>query len=74
MRKILLVALGVVSIGLVQSGAASADEEIIRILVKPDIETCDTVYVWDVNSESYHALGQPCNEEPPLVAPEEAAS
>ncbi len=74
MRKILLVALGVVSIGLAQSGSAMAEETIVKILVKPDVETCDSVYVWDVNTNSYHVLGKPCNEEPAPVVPEESAS
>ncbi|HEX2064955.1 MAG TPA: hypothetical protein VHE80_11105 [Acidimicrobiales bacterium] len=71
MRKLLFVALGVVSIGLVQSGAASADT---LVVIRPDVETCDTVYVWDSESGTYHALGRPCNYEPPMVVPEESAS
>lgn len=72
MRKLLFAALGVVSIGLVQSGAASADGSIV--VIRPDVETCDSVYVWDAESETYHVLGKPCNEEPPMVVPEESAS
>ncbi|HWC11635.1 MAG TPA: hypothetical protein VG455_10465 [Acidimicrobiales bacterium] len=70
MRKLLVLALGAVSIGLVPAGPALAQD---LVVIRPDVETCDTVYVYQGDG-TYKALGRPCNEEPPLVAPEESAS
>ena len=70
MRRLLVGAIGVVSMGVVGSGAALADG---GGLIRPDVETCDTVYVFQ-EDDTYKALGRPCNYEPPVVAPEESAS
>jgi hypothetical protein len=74
MRKAIIVAAfaaGAVAPFVGISAAFATDTPISDIvIVRPEYETCDYVFV-PQSDGSYTVLGKPCNEQLPLVQPEE---